>query len=120
MNTEDFENQLRRTRMREVPAEWRAEVLGKVRAEGGGLRAEGRHLAETKPAGSWWRDLLWPCPQAWGALAGVWLAIVVVVGLDQHGARTQQAEAAAPPDTMITRLALERSLAGNKGAVLIL
>jgi len=25
---------------------------------------------------SWWRELLWPCPQAWAGLAAVWLLVL--------------------------------------------
>jgi anti-sigma factor RsiW len=33
--------------------------------------------AEADQPKSWWRELLWPCPQAWAGLAAVWVAILV-------------------------------------------
>ncbi|HEY9174641.1 MAG TPA: zf-HC2 domain-containing protein [Verrucomicrobiae bacterium] len=30
-----------------------------------------------QPAG-WWRELLWPCPQAWAVLAAVWVVVWAV------------------------------------------
>jgi hypothetical protein len=107
MKSDDFENQLQRTPMREIPAEWRAEIL--MRAEGGRRKAEGRQAA------SWWRDLLWPSPVAWAALGCVWV-VIVAANADWDGARSQQqTEAPVSPETMIARLAQERSFTESKG-----
>lgn len=60
----DFENQLQRQAMREVPSQWRGRILG----------------AAGEPAPSrGWLEWLWPCPQAWGALAVIW---ALIIGLD--------------------------------------
>ncbi len=36
-----------------------------------------RPAAQADQPRSWWRELLWPCPQAWAGLAAVWVAILV-------------------------------------------
>jgi len=63
MNFDEFEEKLRRQPRREIPANWREEILGPLRAVG-----------TARPA-PWWRQWLWPHPVAWGALAAAWLAI---------------------------------------------
>lgn len=54
----DFENQLRRQPMRQVPAPWRAQIL-----------------AVTQPAPAAWRRWFQPWPQAWATLGAAWLLI---------------------------------------------
>ena len=60
----DFEDYLRRQSIRPVPAHWREEILRAARPQ-------------PQPAvSSWWRQWLWPCPQAWAGLAAVWMVIL--------------------------------------------
>jgi len=56
----DFENQLQRQPMRAVPPHWRMRILA----------------ASAEPAPAGWRQWFWPCPQAWAALAAVWVLIL--------------------------------------------
>jgi len=65
MNFDEFENKLRGQPRREIPREWRREILGPLRPP------------RTAPAG-WWRQLLWPHPAAWASLAAAWVAIVAL------------------------------------------
>jgi hypothetical protein len=58
----DFENRLQDQPLREIPDGWRAKIM-----------------AAAQPAPPWWRQWLWPCPQAWSALAAVW---VVILGMN--------------------------------------
>jgi len=73
MNADDFEKELQRQPLRPVPPNWRTEILAAARA----ASPEG---VESKfpAAGSWWRELLWPCPQAWAGLAAVWILIAML------------------------------------------
>jgi hypothetical protein len=54
MNSE-LEERLARQTPREIPMEWRAEILRGHEAE--------------RP---WWQEWLWPSPKAWGGLAAAW------------------------------------------------
>ncbi len=73
MNPDDFEKQLERQPLRTVPAGWRAGIL---------LAA--RESSVSQPSTSnprrvaWWRELFWPCPQAWAGLAAVWVVILLI------------------------------------------
>ena len=57
MNSE-FENQLQRHPMREIPPHWRARII-----------------AAAQPAPSRWREWFQPWPQAWKALGAAWVLI---------------------------------------------
>lgn len=77
MKPDDFENELARLEPRPIPTSWRAEILeaANAAARQDDVRAEGRAKAVAPP---WWRQLLWPCPQAWAGLAAVWIIIVAL------------------------------------------
>jgi len=73
MKPDDFEKQLEHQPLREIPAEWRDEILGAARA---GHRLQLSTFGFQRS--SWWRELLWPCPQAWAGLAAVWMLILAM------------------------------------------
>jgi hypothetical protein len=85
MNTDGFEKRLQRQTMRPVPREWRGEILDAARRAGGHqlstlrskANAEDGSTINSQPT-SWWRELLWPCPQAWAGLAAAWVLILAV------------------------------------------
>jgi hypothetical protein len=68
---EQFEQRLQRRPLREVPSAWREEILNAARTS-----AASRHSSLVTCHSSWWRELFWPHPTAWAALAGVWLVIL--------------------------------------------
>ncbi len=71
MNHDDqFEKRLQRQPPRELPAAWRSEILAAANA----VNAHPPRVEVRRT--SWWRELLWPCPQAWAGLGAAWLLIV--------------------------------------------
>ena len=79
MNPEDFEERLRQQGWREVPAEWRGEILAAARRSAG-ASANRSQVGSAPPAGMkhWLLALFWPSPVAWGGLAAIWLVILAV------------------------------------------
>jgi hypothetical protein len=61
MNFDEFERKLRSQPRREIPAEWREEILPSTTEVGASV--------------PWWRQWLWPHPAAWTALAALWVVI---------------------------------------------
>ena len=105
MKTDDFERRLSEQLMKELPPEWRAEILGNAQP-----RAKAR---PTRQAG-WWHEWLWPSPVAWGTLAAMW-----VVGLCLNAASrepvSQQARADRPAVTWQMALNRQRELQAALG-----
>jgi hypothetical protein len=123
MKDEDFEKKLARTPMREIPPAWRAEILqyaAQPLPPEAPVPAAVSAANVTPPApvppphkGSW-RDLLWPSPKAWAALACIWLAIFIS-NIRIHSAQTPKI-AATGAEPLVMRLAQERAFAENQGA----
>ena len=112
MNPDPFEQHLSRQPLRPVPAEWRDELLARAgdlqspsltaaMASDGGCKPPARApLSQLSTLNSQLRDWLWPCPQAWAALAAVWVLLLVVnFADDSKPARSaQSATKSAPAD----------------------
>jgi hypothetical protein len=62
----DFENRLQDQPMRQIPGEWRSQILGAT------TRAGSSTLADRL---STW---LWPHPRAWAGLAAAWVVILLL------------------------------------------
>ena len=62
----EFERLLKSQQFRELPPEWRAEILDK------GVEPTANEI----PAN--WRDWFWPSPSVWAAMAAVWVLFVCV------------------------------------------
>ena|SRR5438876_797812 len=93
MNAENFERQLQQQPFRSIPPIWREQVLKSTEAA-----ALAQHASEHLQTSGWLRELIWPCPQAWAAIATVWL---IILGLHSFaGPNTPSSPApltAAPP-----------------------
>ncbi len=85
----DFEQQLQRQPMREVPAQWRAQILNSA----------------AQPEPSRWREWLWPAPQAWAVLGAAWIVIfalrLATPDEPRHGAATAPSFAALQEQTLM-------------------
>jgi hypothetical protein len=69
MNTE-FEDQLQRQPLRELPAEWRSQILGAAAASA--PRSRSAMFAD------WVASWLWPHPRAWAGLGAAWVLILLL------------------------------------------
>ena len=106
MKPDDFEKQLQRQPLREVPTEWRAEILRSARA------ASPRTALTTPRIAAWWRERLWPCPQAWAGLAAVWMIILGLNATAPTGPGAVAMRSSAPSaETQTTVAAQRRELA---------
>lgn len=106
MNTEDFEKRLQRQPLRQVPGEWRVEILATARQAARPEHATRntqhvpapRSLLSTLHARL--SALLWPHPVAWAGLAAVWL-MILGVNLTTRDASTQVAKHGPPVSPQI-------------------
>lgn len=82
MHPDDFEQHLQRQPVRQVPGQWRKQILSAARQA-----SAPEHAPRTTHHAPGWRSalstlnsqlstFLWPSPTAWAGLAAVWLVIL--------------------------------------------
>ena len=97
MKPDDFESRLSHQPLRQIPGEWRGEILSAARE---------RQTVRHSPVGirrSWLSTLnfqlstiLWPHPKAWAGLAAVWI-LIFAVDFSMRETTPVMAEKATPP-----------------------
>ena len=92
----EFEKQLANQPLKSVPREWRAQVLTEARARG----PRDVPVSAAQPL-LWLRELFWPNPQAWGALAAVWIVIAAFKFITPGAAPAMNVEIAKAPVTSV-------------------
>ncbi len=99
----EFERKLSRQRVKQIPGEWRSEILATARARGP-IRHSPFIILH-----SWLAAWLWPHPKAWAGLAAVWLAIFVLNYSTREGAPVI-AQKSAPQSTDVAELRTEQKM----------
>jgi hypothetical protein len=93
MNTDDFEQRLRRQTLRQIPSEWRGEILD---------AAISRHSSRATRHSFYsilnfqLSTILWPHPKAWAGLAAVWI-LIFAVNFSMRDKSPVLAKKAVPP-----------------------
>ena len=75
MKPDDFEQKLQRQPLRQVPAEWRAEILAAAKPNAWRPAPRATFLSILNSQLS---TILWPHPKAWAGLAAIWILILAV------------------------------------------
>jgi len=106
---DDFEQRLQRQPLRQVPAEWREEILA---AAGRVSKVESREPMAHWPSTVVTRllALLWPNPQAWAGLAAVWILILTVDFSMRDKLPVMAEKSAPPPPEVIVELKQQQRL----------
>ena len=105
MSTDDFEKRLQRLHMRPIPREWRGEILDAAR------RAGAHQLSTPNPRTTpWWRELLWPSPQAWAGFAAVWVVVLLLNLASRDPVRVAKTSKPAPAPELFAALREHRRL----------
>jgi hypothetical protein len=106
MNADDFEKRLERQPLRQIPGEWRAEILSAARQA-----SLAPHATRNTQHASWGHSmlstinsqlstLLWPHPVAWAGLAAVWV-VIAGMNLTTRDASQRLANQASPASPQV-------------------
>lgn len=98
MKTDDFETSFRKPPFRSIPPEWRGEILQAAQTAA--------EVPTPEPRQVWWRELLWPCPKAWAAVAAAWVVILGSLWIGGEKSESSGMVASAPQPNAPTILAL--------------
>jgi hypothetical protein len=101
MNTDDFEQRVQRQPLRQLPGEWRQEILSA--AQPASLPHHASRITHQAPPSrsllstlnSQLSTLLWPHPTAWAGLAAAWV-VILGINLTTRDAAMAVARHAAP------------------------
>jgi hypothetical protein len=119
MNPDDFEKRLQRQPLREIPSEWRAEILKNATPPPHASRFTIHSVLST--INHQLSTILWPHPKAWASLAALWVGIAVIqfAASDRAIHVTKKAESPSPEAIVIlqqqTRLMAELVGRGSTG-----
>ena len=113
---DDFEQKLQRQPLRQIPGEWREEIL--VAAD---VNRRNRPVREFTFAATTFRrllstlnhqlsTLLWPHPKAWAGLAAVWILILAVDFSLRDKAQVMAEKSAPPSPEVIVELRQQQRL----------
>ena len=108
----EFEKKLRAQPAKEIPGEWRAEILSAARAAQPSASASGvPHRSWLSTINQQLSTLLWPNQKAWGALAAVWVVIFLLNHAAQDGDGVVVAKKSGPPSPeMIAEMKKQQKL----------
>jgi hypothetical protein len=112
MSLEDFEKELKQRPMRQMPPEWRAEILAAAKTAAASIESPasvGRpsFLSAMQARLS---AILWPHPKAWAGLAAVWGAILLLNFATGDRPETVAHKTSPSPEMMAVWKEQERTL----------
>jgi hypothetical protein len=112
MSMEDFEKRVERQPLRQLPAEWRSEILTAARQACRSPRAGNEEKAHSQAftLKTLLLALLWPCPQAWAGLAVIWVGILGLHVSMSDGSANAAKVTPAPAAQIAKALSEERQL----------
>ena len=93
---EQFERRLSRQPLRQIPAEWRTEIVERASSLSPSVKAKKIEISKMPVLLLICRDLLWPHPRAWAGLAAVWI-LIFAVDFSMRDTAPVMAEKATPP-----------------------
>lgn len=94
---EEFEQKFSRQPLRQVPAEWRGEILSSAHAAQRAAHASRiTHHSWLSTLNHQLSTVFWPHPQAWAGLAAVWV-FIFAVNFSMRDTSPRVVEKSAPP-----------------------
>src|ERR1041385_3475074 len=119
MNLDDFERRLQHQSMRNIPPEWRAEILSAAEPAADTRSAQDSPLHARRSVLSTLNHqlltILWPSPKAWAGLAAVWVAILAV-NSSVGGASQRLAKDLTPPPKLMLAIQQQERFSADRPA----
>jgi hypothetical protein len=105
-NMDDFEKQIQRQPLRQIPNEWRAEILAAAKP----VSRLAPHASFLSTLNHQLSTILWPHPAAWAGLATVWI-FIFALNFSMRDKTPMVAEKISPPSPeMVAELRQQKLL----------
>jgi hypothetical protein len=104
MKPDDFEQKLQRQPLRQIPGEWREEILAVASSSARRSEAKTARPSCLSTLNFQLSTILWPHPKAWAGLAAVWILILAVDFSMRDKSPTLAKKSAPPSPEMIVEL----------------
>ncbi len=78
MKPDSFEQKLRQQSLRQIPAEWRGEIIAEAMSRASKVESRGQESFWFSSLVARLSTVFWPHPKAWAGLAAVWIFIFVL------------------------------------------
>jgi hypothetical protein len=99
--TEQFESRLSRQPLRQIPGEWRTEIMAAARAAQASRHpSPATHRSLLSTINCQLSTLLWPHPKAWAGLVAVWV-FIFTVNFSARDTSPRLAENSGPPSSEV-------------------
>jgi len=108
--TEKFERLLKRQQLRQVPADWREEVLSAAKEAQSARRSPVKNRSFLSALNDRVTSLLWPHPVAWAGLAAVWIFIFALNFSIRDKAPAMAEKTPPPSPTVVAELRQQQRL----------
>jgi hypothetical protein len=110
MKPDDFEQKLSHQPLRQIPGEWRAEILAATISRAS--RVESRALKSRWPSTLVIRlsTIFWPHPKAWAGLATVWIFILALNFSTRDNSSRRTEKSVPPSPEMLVELKKQQRL----------
>ncbi len=96
MKPDNFEQKLQRQPLRQIPGEWRGEILAAATGRESKVESRGQEGCWRSTLASRLSTLLWPHPRAWAGLAAIWI-LILAVNFSMRDPSPVRAEKSSPP-----------------------
>ena len=118
MKPDDFESRLQRQSLRQLPSDWRRDILAAARETQAPVHPSRiMHHSWLSTLNSQLSTLFWPHPKAWAALAALWIFICILnVSMQESSPKTIALAVAPSPEVIVQLRKQQRMFAELVGA----
>lgn len=104
MKPDSFEQKLQRQSLRQIPSEWRGEIIAAAMSRASSVERRAQTTLGISTLVARLSTIFWPNPKAWAGLAAVWVFIFILNFSMREQAPSVAGKSSAPSPEMMAEL----------------